>query len=60
MLDWKDVRDHAAEARSKGWDVKEIMFEGSGHCMHFQKDEEKCVNVMQRMWQEDVRDEDVM
>jgi hypothetical protein len=35
------------------------MFEGSGHFMHFRKDEEKFVDVMQRMWQENVRDEDV-
>ncbi len=59
MLDWKEVRDHAAEAGSKGWNVEEIMFEGSGHFMHFRKDEEKFVDVMQRMWQENVRDEDV-
>ena len=53
MVDWTDVRDHAAEARSKGWDVEEILFDGSGHCGHFQKDEETYVNAMKRMWLND-------
>lgn len=52
MVDWTDIRDHAAEARSKGWEVEEIMFDGSPHCGHFQKDEEKYVKAMERMWQE--------
>lgn len=52
MVDWTDIRDHAAEARRKGWDVQEIMFDGSPHCGHFQKDEETYVKAMERMWQE--------
>ena len=51
MVDWTDVRDHAAEARSKGWQVEEVMFDGSAHCGHFQKDEETYVKAMERMWQ---------
>lgn len=53
MVDWTDVRDHAAQARSNGWDVEEIMFEGSPHCGHFRMDEEKYVKAMERMWQDD-------
>ena len=53
MVDWTDVRDHAAEARSKGWDVEEILFDGSGHCGHFQKDQETYVNAMKMMWLND-------
>jgi hypothetical protein len=50
MVDWTDIRDHAADARRQGWDVEEIMFDGSGHCGHFRKDEEKYVEAMRRMW----------
>lgn len=50
MVDWTDIRDHAAEARSKGWDVEEIVFEGSNHCGHFQVDEQRYVAAMERMW----------
>lgn len=50
MVDWMDIRDHAANARRNGWDVEEIMFDGSAHCGHLQKDEAKYVEAMQRMW----------
>lgn len=50
MVDWTDIRDHAAEARSKGWDAEEIVFEGSNHCGHFQVDEQRYVDAMERMW----------
>lgn len=50
MVDWMDIRDHAANARSMGWDVEEIMFDGSPHCGHFQKDEFSYVEAMKRMW----------
>lgn len=53
MVDWTDVRDHAEEARSKGWEVEEVLFEGSSHCGHFQKDEGMYVKAMERMWQGD-------
>lgn len=53
MVDWTDIRDHAAEARSKGWNAEEILFDGSGHCGHFQKDEETYVNAMKKMWLND-------
>ena len=51
MVDWMDIRDHAADARSKGWQVEEVMFDGSAHCGHFQKDEKTYVKAMERMWQ---------
>ncbi|MCJ1288479.1 hypothetical protein MMC34_000007 [Xylographa carneopallida] len=51
MVDWTDIKDHAAEARSKGWQAEEVMFEGSAHCGHFQKDAEKYTKAMERMWQ---------
>lgn len=50
MVDWSDIQNHAAEARSKGWDVEEIVFEGSNHCGHFQVEEQRYVDAMERMW----------
>lgn len=50
MVDWTDIRDHAATARRNGWDVEEILFDGSAHCGHFQKDEVRYVEAMERMW----------
>ena len=32
MCLWCDVRSHADEARTLGWDVREVLFDGSGHC----------------------------
>ena len=53
MVDWTDIQDHAADARRKGWAVDEIIFEGSPHCGHFQRDEEKYVRAMEKMWFDD-------
>ncbi|KAL2041639.1 hypothetical protein N7G274_005423 [Stereocaulon virgatum] len=53
MVDWTDVRDHAEEAKGKGWEVEEVLFEGSSHCGHFQKDEGLYVKAMEKMWQAD-------
>jgi len=52
MVDWTDVKDHAEEARRKGWSVKEVVFEGSGHCAHLAKDEERYVVAVREMWQD--------
>ena len=51
MVDWTDIRDHAAEAMNKGLQVEEILFKGSRHCAHFQIDENKYIEAMVRMWQ---------
>jgi hypothetical protein len=50
MTDWKDVIEHAAMAREKGWDVGEVVFERTAHCNHFAKNEEVYVGEMKRMW----------
>lgn len=35
MVRWEDVRDHAAEARQRGFeDVRDICWERGGHCAH--------------------------
>ncbi|PLB52245.1 hypothetical protein P170DRAFT_453695 [Aspergillus steynii IBT 23096] len=50
MTDWRDIRDHAEDARLKGWNVQEIRFDGSGHCAHMAQDEAKYSAAVQRAW----------
>lgn len=50
QVDWMDIKDHAEEARRKGWTVQEVVFEGSGHCAHLSKDAKKYVEAMKGMW----------
>jgi hypothetical protein len=50
MTDWKDVVEHADTAREKGWDVSEVVFEGTAHCNHFVKNEGVYAGEMRKMW----------
>lgn len=50
MCLWSDVRHHADKARKLGWDVREVLFEGSGHCAHFSKDEERYADTVKSIW----------
>lgn len=50
QVDWLDIKDHAEEARRKGWLVEEVVFEGSGHCAHFSSDGERYTEAMKGMW----------
>ncbi|KAI9809558.1 MAG: hypothetical protein M1827_006793 [Pycnora praestabilis] len=50
MVEWTDIRDHAQDARSNGWQVEEILIEGSGHCAHYFKDEERYVETVKSFW----------
>ncbi|CAM1502519.1 Fc.00g045030.m01.CDS01 [Cosmosporella sp. VM-42] len=38
LVHWKDVASHAAEAKQKGYETQDLMFQGSSHCAHLQKD----------------------
>lgn len=51
MTDWNDVVEHAVMAREKGWEVREVLFEGTAHCNHYAKNEEVYVGEMRRMWE---------
>ena len=53
MIEWTDVKQHANEARTKGWRVKEILFEGSGHCAHLATDERRYVEAVKSIWEGD-------
>jgi hypothetical protein len=50
MVDWLDVRSHAEEARNKGWDVEEIIFEDTSHVNHMPKHEEQYLMVVKSVW----------
>ncbi|KAK1141897.1 hypothetical protein N8T08_008410 [Aspergillus melleus] len=50
MTDWRDIQDHAEDARLKGWNVQEILFEGSGHCAHMARDATKYSAAVERVW----------
>ena len=50
MVDWRDISEHAEEARGKGWEVEEIRFVGSGHCGHLVRDQEVYSRAVDRMW----------
>ena len=51
MIDWTDIEQHATEARAKGWMVKEILFEGSGHCAHLAVDEGRYIEAVKSIWE---------
>jgi Eukaryotic protein of unknown function (DUF829) len=47
MCDWRDIKDHADDARKAGWLVQEVVFEGSAHCAHFPRDPEKYTSAVE-------------
>jgi hypothetical protein len=47
---WMDVKDHADDARRKGWQVEEVLFDDSGHCAHFLKYEIRYVEAVKNIW----------
>ncbi|KAI3326187.1 hypothetical protein HD806DRAFT_489582 [Xylariaceae sp. AK1471] len=34
LTDWRDVFSHAEQARKKGWEVEELLFNDTYHCSH--------------------------
>ncbi|MCJ1405566.1 hypothetical protein MMC11_008794 [Xylographa trunciseda] len=50
MVEWTDIRDHAAEARSLGWEVREVRFTNSPHCGHLAVHEERYVKAVEEVW----------
>ncbi|XXG96266.1 hypothetical protein Hte_002547 [Hypoxylon texense] len=51
MTDWRDVASHAEEARGKGWDVKEIMFDDTPHCNHIGKNKDIYSSAVAAVWE---------
>ena len=51
MIGWRDIEQHAEEARRRGWRVKEVLFEGSGHCAHLAMDRGRYVEAVNSIWE---------
>lgn len=49
-VEWQDIVEHADTARSKGWEVAEVEFEGTPHCNHFSSDADRYSGIMQKLW----------
>lgn len=52
MCFWADVSEHAEEASDQGWQVREALFEASGHCAHYQKYEKEYADMIKATWEE--------
>ena len=50
MIEWKDIKQHAEEARTKGWRVKEVLFKGSGHCAHLIMHRRRYIEAVNSVW----------
>jgi len=53
MCQWTDIQEHADLARDKGWQVVEVVFDGSGHCAHLAKDEQAYSDAVRGLWEGD-------
>ena len=51
MIGWTDIEQHAEEARRRGWRVKEVLFEGSGHCAHLAMHRGRYVEAVNSVWE---------
>lgn len=51
MIDWTNIKQHANEARTKGWRVREILFEGSAHCAHLATAEKMYGEAVESIWE---------
>ncbi|CBX91353.1 hypothetical protein IAQ61_010708 [Plenodomus lingam] len=50
-VDWDDITSHADDARSKGWNVRELLFHGTPHCNHISKYRDEYFEAMRRVWE---------
>lgn len=50
MVNWKDVEDHVAEAKTKGYVVEHESFEDTGHVSHLVKHEKEYLDAVQKLW----------
>lgn len=51
MCHSEDVKAHAHTALSRGWQVREEVFEGSAHCAHFMLDEKRYARAVEDIWE---------
>ncbi|CAI6332247.1 unnamed protein product [Periconia digitata] len=55
MCQWGDVHDHAEEARRRGWNVEEVVYEGTAHCAHYSgvDGRQRYEDVVERLWSDE-------
>ncbi|KAF2875011.1 indole-diterpene biosynthesis protein-like protein PaxU [Massariosphaeria phaeospora] len=53
MIAGEDVVAHAEEVEKKGWEVRNVEFEGSGHCEHFRAHGERYEGAVKGMWSDE-------
>lgn len=51
LTGWRDVVSHAEEARQKGWDVQQHIFDDTPHCNHISKHEDVYVKAARNLWE---------
>lgn len=47
------MKQHAEEARTNGWRVKDVLFEGSGHCAHLIMHRRRHIEAVNSVWEGD-------
>ncbi|KAF2684443.1 hypothetical protein K458DRAFT_274493, partial [Lentithecium fluviatile CBS 122367] len=50
MIDWMDIREHMRDAMVQGIPVRDVRFEGSGHCKHAAEDPERYWRSVMSTW----------
>ncbi|KAK4195036.1 hypothetical protein QBC40DRAFT_289732 [Triangularia verruculosa] len=55
IIHWEDIEKHAADARSKGWDVSAETFEGTPHVGHMKAHPERYWKAISAAWQDAVK-----
>ncbi|EAS30773.1 uncharacterized protein CIMG_06252 [Coccidioides immitis RS] len=49
LIHWRDVEEHAEDARAKGWNVSREMFEKSPHVSHMRTDPQRYWRIVGRL-----------
>ncbi|KAK4171680.1 hypothetical protein QBC36DRAFT_365636 [Triangularia setosa] len=55
IIHWEDIEKHAADARSKGWDVSAETFEGTSHVGHMKAHPERYWIAISTAWKDAVK-----
>ncbi|GAW24966.1 hypothetical protein ANO14919_145630 [Xylariales sp. No.14919] len=50
LTGWQDVVSHAEEARERGWDVQQYIFNDTSHCNHISKHEDVYIKAVKDLW----------
>ncbi|CAM1504968.1 Fc.00g106050.m01.CDS01 [Cosmosporella sp. VM-42] len=56
IIGWKDIEDHAAEAKEKGYRTDGVLFDGSGHVGHARLFPERYWTSIQGAWKQAIEE----